>query len=255
MEIAIVGGTGVLGRQLADELLARGHEVRILSRKAPKHRVDLTTGEGLEAALKGCDAVVDASNNSTPKAADVLVRGCRRLIQAEAKTGVAHHVCVSVVGCDRIPMGYFNAKAQQEREVVQSPVPWSIVRATQFHNYIANMFADAARWGMLPMLPMLVQTVDVVEVARMVADVVETGPSRGIRTIGGPEIADAREMARTWRAITGKRALAFPFPLMGAGGRALRSGAATIERPNVRGETTFATWLKRGGTRFVRRAS
>src|SRR5690348_3468426 len=117
MTIAIVGGTGTLGRQVAAELEARGNRVRPLSRHAPEYRVDLATGDGLGPALAGCDVVVDASNSSARKPAGILVDGSRRLLEAEAATGVKHHVCVSIVGCDQVPMGYYRAKSDQERVV------------------------------------------------------------------------------------------------------------------------------------------
>ena len=127
MRIAIAGGTGTLGSLVAAELARRGHEVRVLSRSAPEYRVDLATGSGLADALAGCDVVVDASNNSSRHAADILVGGSRRLLAAEAAVGVKHHVCVSIAGCEQVPMGYFTAKAQQEQVVEQGPVPWSVV--------------------------------------------------------------------------------------------------------------------------------
>jgi uncharacterized protein YbjT (DUF2867 family) len=111
MTIAIVGGTGTLGRQVAAELEARGNQVRTLSRHAPEYRVDLATGDGLGPALTGCDVVVDASNSASRKPAGILVDGSRRLLEAEAAAGVTHHVCVSIVGCDQVPMSYFRAKA------------------------------------------------------------------------------------------------------------------------------------------------
>jgi len=143
MKTAIIGGTGTLGSLVLAELTQRGHDVRALSRSAPEYRVDLATGEGLEAALAGCDVVVDASNNSSRHAADILVGGSRRLLAAEQAAGVKHHVCVSIVGCEQVPMGYFTAKAEQEQVVEQGPVPWSIVRATQFHEYVLAMLTTA----------------------------------------------------------------------------------------------------------------
>ena len=245
MTIAIVGGTGMLGRHVAAELSSRGHEVRVLSRHAPEHRVDLTTGEGLIPALKGCDAVVDASNNSSLRgAAATLVDGSRRLLQAEEAAGAGHHVCVSIVGCEQLPMGYYRAKVDQERVVEQGPVPWSIVRATQFHELIATWLASAARWRVLPVPHAALQTVAAAEVAAAIADVATGGPRAGRITVAGPEVSDARDMARVWRAVTGSRAPLLPVPVPGRTGRALRSGVLTTERPDVRGMTGFADWLR-----------
>ena len=123
MKIAIMGGTGTLGRQVAEELRGQEHEVRVLSRHAPEYRVDLTTGAGLDEALAGCEVVIDASNNSSKAAAATLVAGTRRLLAAGQAAGVAHHVCVSVLGCERVPAGYFRVKAEQEDAVRHGPTP------------------------------------------------------------------------------------------------------------------------------------
>jgi uncharacterized protein YbjT (DUF2867 family) len=244
MRIAITGGTGTLGRLLAAEFCRRGHEVRALSRSAPQYRVDLSTGDGLAAALAGCDTVVDASNSASAKhAAQVLVEGSRRLLAAGQEAGVGHHVGVSIVGCELVPLGYFRVKAEQERVVEGGPVPWSLVRATQFHELVAATLAPAGRWHVLPVPRARLQTVACADVARAIADVAEAGPRHGRVEVAGPEVADARALARTWRTVTGARAVQLPVPLPGKLGRALRGGALTAGHPDVRGSTTFAAWL------------
>jgi uncharacterized protein YbjT (DUF2867 family) len=243
MRIAIAGGTGTLGRPVAEALRSRGHEVRVLSRRGPEHRVDVTTGEGLAEALEGVDVVVDATNDSSKHAADTLVEGSRRLLAAEEVAGVGHHVCVSIVGCELVPARYFRIKAEQERVVEEGPQPWSIVRATQFHELVDMALAPTARKHLMPVPRVPLQTVASTEVARVVADVAEGAPRRGRVEVVGPEVVDARELARTWRSTTGRRALLLPLPLPGRMGRALRAGALIAERPDVRGTTPFATWL------------
>ncbi len=244
MKIAIVGGTGTLGRQTAEELRARGHEVRVLSRGAPEYRVDLTTGAGLEEALDGCEVVVDASNNSSKNASATLVEGTRRLLAAEAAAGVGHHVCVSIVGCELVPMGYFQVKAAQEDVVAQAAIPWTIVRATQFHEYVGAIMSAAARYRAVPVPRALLQPVASTEVARTVADAAAAGPRRDRVEIAGPQVASVRELASTWRRAAGKRALLVPLPLPGRLGRALRGGALTASRPGIQGSMTFADWAK-----------
>ncbi|MEU9009666.1 NAD(P)H-binding protein [Streptomyces sp. NPDC048479] len=235
MRIAIAGGTGTLGRRVAAELRSRGHDVRVLSRSSPEYRVDLTTGEGLADALVGCDVVVDASNSqsSAKQAAQTLVEGSRRLLAAEEAAGVGHHVCVSIVGCDQLPMGYFKVKADQEAVVEHGPVPWTVVRATQFHELMDMAFTAGARWRVLPVPRGRLQTVACAEVARAVADVAEAAPRHGRFEVAGPETVDVRALARRWRALTGRRALLLPLPLPGRTGRALRAGVATSERPRL----------------------
>jgi uncharacterized protein YbjT (DUF2867 family) len=243
MRIAIAGGTGTLGRRVAEELRSRGHEVRVLSRSSAEYRVDLTTGEGLGAALEGCHVVTDVTNNSSRNAAQTLVDGSRRLLEAGQAAGVRHHVGVSIVGCEKVPMGYFQVKAEQERVVEQGPVPWSLVRATQFHEYVATMLDAGARWRILPVPRAALQTIASAEVAPVVADVAEGVPLRGRVEVAGPEVDDARELARTWRSVTRRRALLLRVPLPGKLGRALRGGVLTTEQPDVRGTTPFEKWL------------
>lgn len=246
MRIAVVGGTGMLGKLVVQEVRRRGHEARVLSRHSPDYPVDLATGSGLEAALAGCDAVVDASN-AVGKAADVLVGGSKRLLAAERAAGVGHHVCVSIVGCDLVPMGYYTAKTEQERVVEGGAVPWSIVRSTQFHDFVAGLFAQGARWGVLPMLKARMQPVAVAEAAAAVADVALGAPLMKRLNVAGPEIVEARELARAWQQAASRRgAVRLPIPLPGKLGQALRAGAATAEHPDVRGSVTFGQWLQGG---------
>jgi len=244
MTIAIVGGTGTLGRRVAAELEARGNQVRPLSRHAPEYRVDLATGDGLGPALAGCDVVVDASNSSARKPAGILVDGSRRLLEAGAAAGVKHHVCVSIVGCDQVPIGYYRAKSDQERVVGQGAVPWSIVRSTQFHELVGTVLAAAGRWRVLPMPRGVLQPVACADAARAIADVAQGAPLNRCLTVAGPEVREVRDLARTWREVTGHRALLVPMPVPGTVGRALRSGALTAPRPDVRGTTGFADWLR-----------
>lgn len=245
MRIAVAGGTGTVGALLARELGERGHDVRVLSRKSNAYPVDLRTGDGLDRALEGCEVVVDAVNNSSPfGAAETLVAGSERLIGAERTAGVGHHVCISIVGCDRAPMSYYKVKVQQEQVCQHGPVPWTIVRATQFHELVAGVFAAAARWRLLPMVNARLQTVAAAEVARAVADVAEGAPLRRRFAVAGPEIADARDLARQWQAVTGRRALRVPVALPGKLGKALRDGALTTDRPDVRATIGFEQWLR-----------
>lgn len=188
--------------------------------------------------------MVDAANSPSAKnAARVLAGGSRRVLAAGQAAGVAHHVCVSVVGCERVPVGYYRVKAEQERMVAAGPVPWTIVRATQFHELAATALAAAGRWHVLPVPRAALQTVAAAEVARAVADATEAGPARCRISIAGPQVTDARELARAWRAATGTRAVQLPVRLPGRPGRGLRAGALTEPRPDVRGEMTFAEFL------------
>jgi uncharacterized protein YbjT (DUF2867 family) len=188
--------------------------------------------------------VIDASNNSSRRrAAPTLVEGSRRLLEAERGAGVRHHVCISIVGCDRVPLGYYRVKVEQERVTETGAVPWSIVRATQFHELIATAFAAASRLHLLPMAAARLQTVAARQVAEAVADVAEGEPLVRRLEVAGPEVREARDLARLWRPHAARRVLAVPLPLPGKLGRALRQGGLTTETPDVRGTVTFAEWL------------
>jgi uncharacterized protein YbjT (DUF2867 family) len=245
MLIAVIGGTGTLGRAVVQELERRGHEVRALSRSAREHPVDLTTGTGLAAGLEGVRAVVDASNAGPARRAAeaLLVDGNRRLLEAERAAGVAHHVAVSIVGIERVPYAYYQVKLAQEAVVRGGPVPWTIVRATQFHELVASVFERMARFGMLPGAAMPLQPVDPREVAVVLADTAEAEASGEITQFAGPECRTLRELAQTWRLETGRRALIAPVPLVGPIGRAL--GAGGLTNPGAwKGRITFANWLR-----------
>jgi len=241
MRIAVVGGKGTLGRYVCAELARRGHDVRVLSRSG-EYRVDLTTGQGLGAALEGCAAVVDASN-AMRGASQVLVEGSKRLLTAGAAAGVAHHVCVSIVGCDRVPMGYYRIKTAQEHVVEHGTVPWTIVRATQFHELAAAAFGAVAKYRVLPAPRIRLQTVAAAEVAEAVADVTEGPARRGRFQVAGPQVCTAAELARAWQRVTGRSAVLLPLPLPGRTGRELRRGALTASHPDVRGRILFEDWL------------
>lgn len=243
MKIAVVGGTGTLGHHVVGALRARGEEVRVLSRKSPDHPIDLMTGEGLADALAGCDVVVDASNIASLQMGKKIVEGTRQLLAAEAEAGVGHHVGISIVGCEHVPVSYYRAKTAQEHAIESGPVPWSLVRATQFHELVAGALRVVARSRVLPIPRAPLQTVAAAEAAQAVADVA-VGAPRGDRfEVAGPEVVDARELANIWRSVTGTRALQVPVALPGRIGRALRAGRLTNENPDERGTIGFRDWL------------
>ncbi len=242
MRIAIVGGAGTLGRHITAELTGRGHEVRVLSRSSPAFPVDLVTGAGLKPALDGCSVVVDASN-AQRKAQEVLVDGSARLLAAEREAGVGHHVCVSIVGCDRVPVGYYRVKTAQEELVQGGPVPWTIVRATQFHELAASLFAACAKYRLLPAPHLPLQPIAAAEVAAAVATVAEGDPASGRVQVAGPEVSNVAELARTWRSGTGRRASLVRVPLPGRLGRELRAGALTTNQADFVGSVMFRDWL------------
>jgi uncharacterized protein YbjT (DUF2867 family) len=235
MQIAIVGGTGTVGAEAARELERRGHAVRVLSRHAPEHAVDLRDGSGLTAALDGVDVVVNAANGNRT----VLLDGTARLLRAAEEAEVHHYVGVSIVGIDRVGIRYYKAKLAQEELIQRSGVPWTIVRATQFHPFVAKTFATTARFGIVPCLRFPMQPVDPREVAGVLAETAEAEPLLAIAQFAGPEVLSGCELARRWRSRTGSHAVPVRLPVT----RALRSGGLT--NPGAqRGDVTFDMWLE-----------
>jgi uncharacterized protein YbjT (DUF2867 family) len=197
MKIIVVGGTGLIGSKLVTELTDHGHEARPAS---PSTGVDALTGEGLPELLDGADVVVDVSNSPSFENAAVLEffeTSTRNLLAAEEEAGVGHHVALSVVGTDRLAeSGYFRAKIAQEKLITASPIPYSIVRATQFFEFL-NSIADAATDGnVVRLAPVLIQPIAADEVASVVDRTAVGSPINGIFDVAGPEQFRLDELIR-----------------------------------------------------------
>lgn len=256
MRVAVIGGTGSVGSLVARELAARGDEVRVVSRRPPAAalpagamhaRADLTSGEGLREAVDGMEAVVDAANE-TRAARRVIVDGTARLLAAEADAGVAHHVEISIVGCDRASWSYYDAKVEQEAVVAGAAVPWSLLRATQFHTLLERGFAAAARLRVLPTGSALLQPIDPLLVAHRLAEAVHAGPGGRLPDIAGPEIRTVAQLAHDWREHLGRSLLPVRVPFAGKAGRAMRAGGL-CDASAAAGGPTFAEWLAGGSGR------
>ncbi|WP_121257057.1 SDR family oxidoreductase [Nocardioides ferulae] len=243
MRIAVAGGTGVVGRHVVDVAWERGHDVVVLARA---EGVDLTTGRGLAERLTGVDAVVDVTNVATQRReeAEAFFRAVTgTLLAAEAEQGVAHHVVLSIVGIDEVGLGYYAGKRLQERLVADGPVPWSVLRATQFHEF-AEQVLGFARVGPVSLVPrMLSQPVAAREVAEALVDRAAAGPGGRVPDLAGPQQHDVVRLARRVVGARGLRRVVVPVPVPGEAGRAVRSGALTPATDGPRGRITFDQWL------------
>jgi uncharacterized protein YbjT (DUF2867 family) len=252
MKVAVAGGTGTLGASLVAELARRGDEVLALSRSARGElpagafyrRVDLSADEGLADVLAGVEVLVDAANTS-PREGEELVAITRRLLDAAATVGVRHFVGVSIVGCDRVPTSYYEAKVRQEEAIAAGRVPWSLLPATQFHDLLDWAFGAAARWRLLPTGTAHLQPVDVRIVAERLADAVHAEPAGRLPDVAGPEIRTLGELARAWRAVDGRRLLPLRIPTVGKVGRPVGEGAL-CDPAAAAGGPTFEQWLADG---------
>jgi uncharacterized protein YbjT (DUF2867 family) len=204
MKIVVIGGSGLIGTNLVNRLRAGGNDAVAAS---PASGVDTLTGAGLAEVLKGAQVVVDVSNSPSFEDAPVLnffVTSARNLLPAEAAAGVRHHVALSVVGADRAPdSGYMRAKVAQEAAIKAASVPYTIVRATQFFEFVGRI-ADASTEGETVRLPpALMQPIAADDVAAALADVSVGRPLNGTIELAGPEAIRMDELAR--RFLSAKR--------------------------------------------------
>lgn len=198
MKIVVIGGSGLIGSKVVTKLRERGHETVAAS---PASGVNTLTGQGLAAALEGASVVVDVSNAPSFEDAAVLEffeTSTRNLLAADAAAGVRHHVGLSVVGTERLSeSGYMRAKIVQERLIEDSPIPYSIVHATQFFEFVGRI-ADAATSGNTVRLAhVLIQPMAAEDVASAVADVAAGPPGNGIVEVAGPQQFRLDELVRS----------------------------------------------------------
>ena len=246
MRIAIAGGTGRTGRLTIAALDRAGHQTVPLSRAAG---VDAYTGSGLDDALRGADALVDVTNTAAGDEAgivDFFGTVTRNLLAAEEKAGVRHHVLLSIVGIEHnqeVP--HYKGKLEQERLVTSGPVPWSIVRATQFHDFAAMVAGRAEQDGAATIAPLLVQPIAPADVAAALAEVAADAPLAARVDIAGPETQDLVDMARRTFAVRGQDIRLVPT-WRGIFGPDM-AGEVLLPGEKARlGTTTFADWLAAG---------
>jgi uncharacterized protein YbjT (DUF2867 family) len=199
MRIVVIGGTGLVGSKLVDTLSERGHDAVAA---APSTGVNTVTGEGLSDVLAGATVVVDVSNSpsfSEAAAVEFFTAATANLLAAETEAGVAHHVALSVVGTERMAeqSGYFRAKLAQERLISAGPVPYSIVHATQFFEFLRTIADSATDGDTVRLPPVLIQPMAAADVAEAVAITAVGSPVNGITEVGGPEQFRLPELIRT----------------------------------------------------------
>ena len=206
MKIVVIGGTGLIGSKLVENLRKDGHEALPAS---PDTGVNALTGEGLAEALEGAQVMVDVANAPAWDDAAVLdffETSSRNVLAAEAAAGVGHHVTLSVVGIDRLPeSGYFRAKLAQEQLVKAGPIPYTIVRATQFFEFIARIADSSTDGDTVRLSPALVQPESADDVASTLADVAVGTPLNDTVELAGPEAFRLDELARRVLTASGDR--------------------------------------------------
>jgi uncharacterized protein YbjT (DUF2867 family) len=243
MRVAVVGATGRIGRLAVEALERRGHETVGISRA---QGVDVHTGERLVMALTGVDAVIDASNcpaTDHDEAVAFFSRSTRNLLEAERQTGVQHHVLLSIVGLARFTgNAHCAGKRAQEELVERGPVPWSIVPATQFHDFAEMVTTWTERDGSATIAPLLVQPVAPADVADVLAEIATGQPQGRCPDLAGPEPQDLVDLARRTRAARGTSIRLVPTWL-GIFGLDM-AGDVLLPGPGARiAPETFDDWL------------
>jgi uncharacterized protein YbjT (DUF2867 family) len=250
-QILVTGGAGHLGRLVVKRLSQVGYRVRGMSRRknpgedwpgAEWKQADLKTGTGVEEAVQGMDMVVHlaAVGNST-----VDCEGTRRLVEAAQKAKISHLACISIVGIDQVPWAGGKAKLASEDLIEHSGIPWSILRATQFHYSIDFLLHVLTRLPLVALMPtdLLLQLVAEEEVAERLCGIVQAGPSGRLPDMGGPQIYTSGELARIWLKQRGVHRAIIPIFLPGKMVRALRQGGNVCPQ-QATGTISWEAWLQ-----------
>ncbi len=246
MKIVVIGGSGLIGKKVVTNLRHHGHEVVAAS---PSSGVNTVTGEGLAQALAGAQVVVDVANAPSWEDNAVLAffeTSGRNLLAAEAAAGVGHHVALSVVGTDRLlASGYFRAKMAQEKLIKASPIPYTIVRATQFFEFVGGIAKSATEGQTVRLPPVLMQPIAADDVAAAVADVALMEPLNGTFELSGPERIRQDDFVRQFLTATGDARTVITDPTALYSGITVNDQSLTPgENPRL-GTTRFSDWLSR----------
>jgi uncharacterized protein YbjT (DUF2867 family) len=246
MKIVVIGGSGLIGKKVVKNLLQQGHEVMAAS---PSSGVNTVTGDGLAPALAGAQVVVDVANAPSWEDNAVVAffeTSGRNLLAAEAAAGVGHHVALSVVGTDRLlASGYFRAKMAQENLIKASTIPYTIVRATQFFEFVGGIAQSATEGQTVRLPPVLMQPIVSDDVAAVMAEVALKKPLSGTIELAGPEPIRQDDLVRQFLSatrdartvITDSKALYYGIAV---NDQSLTPG----DNPRL-GPTRFADWLSR----------
>lgn len=251
--VLVTGGTGTLGSEVVTQLVENGYRVRVMSRSSspPDNQpdtewaqADLATGTGLKEAVSGSDIIVHATTSQSFKTASVDFEGTKRLLSHAHETGVSQFLYVSIVGIDTVPLSYYQHKLAAEMAVIESGVPWTIQRATQFHTLI-DLVLQRMRWVPIWPLPtdFQFQPIAPADVAARLCELVDDEPAGRVPNLGGPDVLSLGEMARVWTDVRGLRRPLVHVPVPGRIAQGFRDGHTTV--PDHRdGTISWRQWVE-----------
>lgn len=250
MKIVVIGGSGLIGSKLVNTLRARGHDVLAAS---PSTGVNSITREGLAQAMDGASVVVDVANAPSwedQAVLDFFDTSTRNLLAAEAAAGVRHHVALSIVGSERLPgTGYFRAKVAQENLIKASAIPYTLLRATQFFEFVGGIVQSFTVGEEIYAPPALIQPIASDDVVAALADVVLAAPVNGTVEVGGPEAIPVDELARRFLLATGDNRKVVPDVNARYFGAVLDDQSLTTGKSARVGAIRFEDWLAGSTTR------
>jgi uncharacterized protein YbjT (DUF2867 family) len=245
MKVVIIGGTGLIGRKLASKLQSGGHDVVAA---APSTGVNSLTGEGLEEVLTGADVVIDVTNSPSfedDAVMDFFRRSTEHLLSAAAAAGVSHYVALSVVGSDRIrDSGYLRAKRMQEGLIEAGGIPYTVLRATQFFEFLKAIADGATEGNAVHMSPSKFQPVAADDVAATLAEIATAQPKNGVVELAGPEASSMAEFIQRFLSSIGDERKVIPDPATKYFGAVLDEDGLAPRGQFIAGRTRFADWAR-----------
>lgn len=262
-KILVTGGSGALGREIVKCLANTGYSVRIMSRNPERHAEQTTTAiewvqgnlasdQGLAEAVADVDIIVHAATDPL-HSRQIDVNGTRLLLAKAHETGVVSHVVyISIVGIDRIEYGYYKSKLEAEELIKQSGIPWSILRATQFHTLLDIMLRATTKLPLV-LLPtdLQFQALAPGETADRLCEIIAAGPSGSVPDLGGPEVLTSRQLMHIWLKQRGLYRLVIPLWLPGKAAYGFRHGFNTCFSSEAqRGTITWSEWVQK---KYVKR--
>lgn len=246
MKIVVIGGTGLIGSNIVNRLRLNGHEALAAS---PATGVNTITGEGLDQALAGAQVVVDVANSPSFEDRAVMEffeTAGRNLLAAEAKAGVEHHLALSIVNAERLPdSGYMRAKVAQEKLIKAAKIPYTILRATQFCEFVGAIVNAGDEGGTIRLSPALIQPIAADDICAVLADLAVGAPLNGIVEVGGPDRFPLDELGRKLLAARGDRREVIADVHARYFGSELDDRSLVTGPDAIKGATRFHNWLSR----------
>lgn len=246
MKIVVIGGSGLIGSNVVNRLRSNGHETVAAS---PSKGVNALTGQGLAEALTGAQVVIDVANSPSFEDAavmDFFQTSSRNLLAAEAAAGVEHHLALSIVGAERLPLsGYFRAKVAQETLIKASKIPYTLLRATQFFEFIEGIVESGVDGDTIRLSPALIQPIAADDVAAVLADLAVGAPLNGVVEVAGPDRFPLDELARKFLAARRDKRLVSADVHAAYYGNELNDRSLVAGGDAGIGATRFNNWLNR----------